>query len=286
MPILFRTALLIALLTQGISACSGGGNGNGDEDTSTDADTDSDGDTDADGDSDADTDSDTDSSTESFVWIVPTGSTFDDAYGSDTVQIVDTDFDISGVDLTMGGLNQDIPAPTVDCMDPTITQDCISVSGFDRTGQFFELLCIGDEGTVIGSSDAPIYDTDDNVVGWVERLGGSCDYWTEEPISFDAYVLDWDTVPAIFDETVTPGDNPPTIYVDWEFDSLDGASPPWAGTGAPYQNGPARMIGYVRHTNDYGDPDDAVMEGVFAASWNDVEPAFGVRLRGTIKGYF
>ncbi len=295
---LWMVVLLVGVVGGVCPACSDdGGTGTGDasDDNSNDgrdtADTGSgtDAGTDAPG-RDTDVNADTASSDaadsegeQNFVWIVPTGSTFDDAYGGETVRVVETDFDTSVVDLTLGGLNADLPAPTVDCLDPRITQDCISVSGVDRVGQHFELLCIG-AGVSVGSSVVQDFDNPEADT-WITRLGGRCDAWTEEPVRFGAAVLAWDSAPAIFDETVMPGNTlSTTIDVRWTLSELEHS--PWSSAGAPYQDGPLRMHGWVRHAaNEFGEPGAELMEGVFAGSWNDVEPAYGIRLRGTIKAY-
>jgi len=56
---------------------------------------------------DADSDTETDSGEEDFLWNFPKEMTWDEAVdsaiGSSSVQIVETDFDISGVDLTEWG---------------------------------------------------------------------------------------------------------------------------------------------------------------------------------------
>jgi hypothetical protein len=293
---LWMVVLLVGLVAGVCPACSDdGGNGTGDSNdhnsndgrdtadtgSGTDAGTDAPGrDTDVNADT-ASSDAADSEGEQNFVWIVPTGSTFDDAYGGETVRVVETDFDTSVVDLTLGGLNADLPAPTVDCLDPRITQDCISVSGVDRVGQHFELLCIG-AGVSVGSSVVQDFDNPEADT-WITRLGGSCDAWTEEPVRFDAYVLAWDSVPAIFDETVQSGDGMAIpLYISHDFSLLKDA--PFASTASANLD-IARMHGWVRHAaSESGEPGAELMEGVFSSGWKG-GLSEGVRYRGTIKAY-
>ncbi|MCK9524020.1 MAG: hypothetical protein M0R76_13415 [Proteobacteria bacterium] len=303
---LWMVALLVGLVGGGCPACSdddGNGTGDANDHNSNDgrdtADTGSGADAGTDvpsnNGSDTGVNADTASSgaadsevEQNFRWNYPKDMNWDEAvasaYGDATVQVVETDFDTSVVDLTLSGLNADLPAPTVDCLDPRITQSCISVSGVDRAGQHFELLCIG-AGVSVGSSVVQDFDNPEADT-WITRLGGKCrTLRVTEPVQFGATVLAWDSVPAIFDETVMPGTTlSTTIYVHWALRELENS--PWSSAGAPYQDGPLRMHGWVRHAaNEFGEPGAELMEGVFAGSWNDVEPAYGIRLRGTIKAY-
>ncbi|MCK9524019.1 MAG: hypothetical protein M0R76_13410, partial [Proteobacteria bacterium] len=162
-------------------------------------------------------------------------------------------------------------------------QSCISVSGVDRAGQHFELLCIG-AGVSVGSSVVRDFDNPDTDT-WITRLGGSCrTLRVTEPVKFDAYVLAWDSVPAIFDETVQSGDGMAIpLYISHRFNLLDG--PPYSST-ATGNIDIARMHGWVRHAvSEPGKPTVELMEGVFSAKWDDVDLAYALRLRGTIKAY-
>ncbi|MBN2342734.1 MAG: hypothetical protein JXX29_24145 [Deltaproteobacteria bacterium] len=260
----------------GFVACNGDGGGSGDGDSDTDTDSDSDSDGDGDSDTDADSDSDTDSG-EDFVWFLPEDATFDDAYGDATVQIVETDFDTSAADLTLGGLNQDIPAPTVNCMDDNITQECISVTGYDSAGQFFEMLCIGD-GVDTGTSN--VVSPDDSSVILMERYGVECDFdLIDDPVQMQIFIEQWENIPSVIDASVFSGDDVPSIYIDAEFEEL--ADSPWYSTTG---NCVAETAGWAVHTLDYGDAEDWLFTGVFAVEW-DATAGYDLRIRGTYKGY-
>lgn len=261
------------LCAGGFVACNGDGGGSGDGDSDTDSDTDSDGD--GDSDTDADSDSDTDSG-EDFVWFLPEDATFDDAYGDATVQVVETDFDTSAADLTLGGLNQDIPEPTVNCMDDNITQECISVTGYDSAGQFFEMLCIGD-GVETGTSF--VVSPDDSSEVLMERYHVDCDYWVTDPFQMQIGIEQWDAIPSIIDASVALNDDPPSIYIDAELEPL--ANSPWYSTTADCV---VETAGWAVHTLDYGDAEDWLFTGVFAVTWDESQDT-ELRIRGTYKGY-
>lgn len=47
---------------------------------------------------------------------------------------------IDDVDYTLGGFNQDLPAPSVDCLTQEVAFGCMSISG-EYNGEVFEMVC-------------------------------------------------------------------------------------------------------------------------------------------------
>jgi hypothetical protein len=177
----------------------------------------------------------------------------------------------------LGGLNADIPEPEVDCLDPRVTQNCLSLSGFDGAGQYFELLCIGPDGLRSGS--ATIHNSNDPD-GYITARGGGCKTSiVVDRMRFSVYVRAWEQVPAVFNEQVRPPiPEPVPLSISLSFEPLHN-SPNRSTTSIILEM--ARMQGYARHTNDNGDPTDVLMEGAFASTWTG-----DLRLRGTLKAYF
>jgi hypothetical protein len=222
---------------------------------------------------------DTADTTDELLWIIPDGSTFEDVYGSETVEVTDAGFDISSIDINLDGLNADLPEPTVDCLDPSITKNCISLTGIDRAGQHFEILCIG-SGVSVGNSSVQYPDSEE----WMVRRGASCSRSSsaqaEVAVVFGAYVFEWDEVPALFDETVMPGDNPPIVYMSYHFRgtaSNSSRTTALSSPGGAFEA--AKMAGWVRNTTG-----GVLQEAAFAASWND-QSENAVRFKGTLKAY-
>jgi hypothetical protein len=98
-------------------------------------------------------------------------------------------------------------------------------------------------------------------------------------MEFSVHIRAWEQVPAIFNEQVSPPiPEPVPLYISLWFEALQN-SPDRSTTNFDLEM--ARMQGYVRHTNDNGDPTDVLMEGAFASTWTGE-----LRLRGTLKAYF
>jgi hypothetical protein len=271
-----------AVLLLGLFACeddkntpndtdSGSLDGDADGDGDGDADGDGDGDGDAGADSDTDSDSDTNSDPISDILIFPIGANPNDLVGDTPVQIVETDFDPSGVDFTLGGMNSDLPDPTYDCTDPMITQNCISYVVDIGTGEFFEYLWIGNEEINPGGTTGP-------VDGYGEFTSLQAPYFA----SMDIYVDRWPATPTTFSETMVQGNDPPNIYISASFSDFGGS--PGSTTGTIFRE--ARVNGWAAHTTDYEDASNTVMVAAFAGEWMGVTDDIVVRFRGTLKGYF
>lgn len=244
------------------------GDDDNDQDSGGDTDTDADGDADADADADADTDTDSDIDTdEPIVIVFPEGES---PYGDDTSEIVDSDFDTSGVDLTLGGLNQDLPEPTYDCMDPKVTKNCIAFSGTYH-GTRFDCLCVGEDGAEAASSTTPF-----------EGYTAQCDFQAEmqKDIGMFITVTKWADVPAIFEEQVLPEDNPDemNLIMDLPLGSVDTQSSADQGFIE------ARMAGWAAHTSDFDDETDWIYNGTFAGKWDD--DVGEINLRGSFRVYY
>jgi hypothetical protein len=254
------------------------------EDTAADGDTDAgilDGDvtTDADTDTDTDGDSDTDSDTGSTddtdgildILILPEGANPADLYGDTPVQIVETDFDTTVVDWTLGGMHSDLPKPRYDCTDPMITKECISYVVDIGNGEVYEYLWVGNEEIHAGASTSPI-----------DGYGIYTSILPPYAAAMDVFVNKWGNTPTTFSEHNLPETSPQTLYIKANFDDFDGGG---GGTpGTIFRE--ARINGWAAHTTDYGDPQNTVMVAAFAGEWDPSDASLYTRFKGTFKRYF
>lgn len=243
--------------------------GSTDGDSDTDADGDSDGDSDGDGDADADSDTDTDTPLD--ILILPEGANPEDMYSDTPVQIVETDFDTSSVDWTLGGMHADLPDPTYDCTDPMVTMNCISYVVDIGNGEIYEYLWIGNDEVNAGGSTSPI-----------DGYGVFTSLQSGYSAEMDIFIEKWSISPLTFSEHNILEDSPRTLSIRANFNEFSGGAGSTSGT--IFRE--ARINGWAAHTNDYGRPADTMMVAGFAGSWLGVTDDVTARFRGTLKGYF
>ena len=250
---------------------SGGGNPGGDSDTGSSG-------------NDTGTEVDTDKVQvdSNGVHVAPPGA---EIYDTDTSVNLDTDFDVSGVDLTLGGMLPDVPEPVYDCMDPHMKQNCVSLSVVWK-GIKKQFLILGDD--LLYVSTISLINSDFAGYGLQTSMLGD---WPEYLTFFDisVHVEKWKDVPSLFDVVTTPATDPPTLYFDFSFPfEADGTAGYGGGTSTTDKGlNKARMAGWVVHTGDFKKK-EKMFVAKFAASWTfplDDGSITQVAYKGTMKGY-
>jgi hypothetical protein len=182
-------------------------------------------------------------------------------------------FDLSLVDLTLSGFNQDLPAPSVNCMEKNDVV-CISISGI-VDGETIDLDCT------------------DRWVGTTMRgvwRAASCHPdvfdWQNEWIITVTFT-DYDELPTTFEFEVTSEQE-----VE---DRLGWVIFRWGNTQIQDRTDNFDKAIIAGGLRERGHPDDQEADveamGTFAASWSAFDPAacsecMEVRLRGTFHAYF
>ena len=218
-------------------------------------------------------------------------------YDSDTTIIFDTDFDVSGVDMTLGGMLPDVPEPTYDCTDIHVRQNCISLSVVWQ-GQHKEFLILGNPygnkyTITIATLGAPMkgYGMFWNI------LNISNDFW--DVFNFSGYIEKWDSLPATFDVVNTLQTNPQILYIAHCFPfSKDDGTVEWGGFVKTSGKNliEARMAGWAVHSGDYSKgsgsnnenyryPKKIMFTAKFASSWVWSDGSKKRALKGSMKGY-
>jgi hypothetical protein len=205
--------------------------------------------------------------------------------GSGGVAGSDVPIDTSSVDLTLGGFNQDLPAPSVNCMERSdFSVGCISVSGV-VDGVSFDHYCAEGNTTIGGSA----YDSPSG------RVYGESMYCTTDESDWCAGVNTPDLSVGlgkrsfVFDKTFLPGDN-------W----LSGVTFYWQDKAASTSDDnfvKSQMAGWNKVISK--GPlswQTREVQGVFAATWTKPDPSkcatsqiegcLEVRLRGTFHGFY
>lgn len=210
------------------------------------------------------------------VWTILIGcggGAFFDGPDGGTNTDSQVEIDTDDIDFELGGMNLDLPEPSVNCMETEVTTGCLSMTGIVE-GKPFDVHCIDYDGVSTGTEE--------------ERRSISCGGQGEENWLVYLGIRDWGAqVPSTFEYMSIYADvNPDTVSrFRWNDAINDWANYHYKGT---------RVAGWVVATQNAED-NTAIYEarGTFAVSYAEPVPidtgceqipCVEVRLRGSFRG--
>jgi hypothetical protein len=191
-----------------------------------------------------------------------------DASLADVTQQPDADQpDVQAIDWSLGGLNQDLPEPSENCMDGrTPLIGCISATGV-LNGEAFEFVCPPDYDMAFTSG------------------GGTAGLFCSNGLRVT--LKKWDSAPTSFEYTVVPGYTELPADIRYTIEDVGMV----AADSDNFEE--LRIAGVTKKMGPDFRKEAHEVKGTFAASWskpdsNDAncESCVELRIRGTYLGYW